>query len=409
LIVTELRATPVAVADPPLRSAFGLHAPFALRTIVELETDDGLTGLGETYGGAAPLAAFAAARPLVVGRDPYDLAALRLAIESHVAERPAGWAWEARRFGPAALFSAIEVACLDLIGKRTGRRVCDLLGGAVRERIDFAAYLFFKQGGDDPWGEVLSPDAIVEEARTMRDRYGYRSLKLKGGVLDPEAEVQAIFCLREAFGSTVPLRLDPNAAWSVATAQSVAARLDGVLEYLEDPVPGIDGMSAVAARAPMPLATNMCVTSFAHLPEAVAKRAVSIVLSDHHMWGGMRATVELGRICRSFGLGMSMHSNSHLGIALAAMTHVAAAVPEITFACDTHYPWQTEDVIVGGKLEIAGGAVALPAGPGLGVTLDRDALGALHEQYLRAGLTVRDDAAEMRKIEPGWRPHVGDW
>jgi len=409
LIVTELRATPVAVADPPLRSAFGLHAPFALRTIVELETDEGVTGIGETYGGAAPLAAFAAARSLVIGRDPYDLTPLRLAIGSRVAEHAEGWAWEARRFGPAALFSAIEVAALDAIGQSTGRRVCDLLGGPVRERVDFAAYLFFKHGGNDAWGEVLSPDAIVAEARTMRDRYGFRSLKLKGGVLDPEVEVQTIFCLREAFGSAVPLRLDPNAAWSVATAHSVATRLDGVLEYLEDPVPGIDGMADVAAVAPMPLATNMCVTAFDHLPEAIAKRAVAIVLSDHHMWGGMRATVELGRICRSFGLGMSMHSNSHLGISLAAMTHVAAAVPEITFACDTHYPWQTEEVIVGGKLAIEGGAVALPAGPGLGVTLDRDAMGALHEQYLRAGFTVRDDAAEMRKIEPGWRPHVGDW
>ena len=143
--------------------------------------------------------------------------------------------------------------------------------------------------------------------------------------------------------------------------------------------------------------------------QAEAKRAVAIVLSDHHMWGGMRATVELGRICRSFGLGLSMHSNSHLGISLAAMTHVAAAVPELTFACDTHYPWQTEEIIAGGKLAIEGGAVSVPSGPGLGVELDRDALGALHEQYLRAGITVRDDASEMRKVDPTWRPHVGDW
>ncbi len=409
MIVTDLRATPVAITDPPLRSAFGLHAPFALRTIVEIETDEGIVGLGETYGGEAPLAAFAAVRALVVGRDPYDLTSLRLAIERHDGDRPDGWAWEARTFGPAALFSAIEVACLDAIGKRTGRRVCDLLGGAARQRVDFAAYLFFKHAGADAWGEVLSTDAIVAEARIMCARYGFRSLKLKGGVLDPDLEVEAILGLREAVGPDVPLRLDPNAAWSVATADRVAKRLEGALEYLEDPVPGIDAMSAVAARAPMPLATNMCVTSFAHLPDAVAKRAVAIVLSDHHMWGGMRATVELGRLCRAFGLGLSMHSNSHLGISLAAMTHVAAAVPELTFACDTHYPWQTEEVIVGGKLAIEDGAVAIPDGPGLGVELDRDALGALHEQYLRAGLTVRDDAAQMRTVDPAWRRHVGDW
>jgi len=434
--IAELRATPIAVKDPPLRSAFGLHAPFALRTIVEVVTDDGVVGLGETYGGDAPQRAFEAVRPLVVGRDPYELTPLRVALEagdrtpgradrgaaatrSSTPARARGlpergsegaWAWEARTFGPTQLFGAVEVACLDAIGKSTGRRVCDLLGGAVRERIDFAAYLFFKQPREgDGWGEVLTPEAVVAEARTMRDRYGYRSLKLKGGVLEPDREADAILCLREEFGPDVPLRLDPNAAWSVETAQRIAARLAGALEYLEDPVPGIDGMSAVAATAPMPLATNMCVTAFAHLPEAIAKRAVAIVLTDHHMWGGMRATVELGRICRVFGLGVSMHSNSHLGISLAAMTHVAAAVPELTYACDTHYPWQVEDVIAGGKLAIRDGAVEVPCGPGLGVELDRDALGTLHEQYLRAGLVVRDDVAEMRKIEPDWRPHVGDW
>jgi glucarate dehydratase len=406
--ITALRATPIAIKDPPLRSAFGLHAPLALRTVVEVDTDAGVTGIGETYGGEAPQRAFAAVRDVVVGRSAYELTPLRLAIGSRDGDSPQGWAWEARTFGPTQLFSAIEVACLDAIGKATGRRVCDLLGGAVREKVDFAAYLFFKHAGDDEWGEVMSPAALVGEARAMVARYGYRSLKLKGGVLDPDREVEAILCLREAFGADVPLRLDPNAAWSGATAQRVARRLRGTLEYLEDPVPGIDGMAAVAAGTDLPLATNMCVTAFAHLPEAVAKRAVAVVLADHHMWGGMRATAELGRLCGTFGLGLSMHSNSHLGISLAAMVHVAAAVPELTYACDTHYPWQTEDVIAGGKIEIRDGSVEVPRGPGLGVELDRDALAALHERYARAGTTVRDDALEMRKIDPAWRPHVGD-
>jgi glucarate dehydratase len=159
----------------------------------------------------------------------------------------------------------------------------------------------------------------------------------------------------------------------------------------------------------MPLATNMVVTAFEHVAPAVAKRSVGVILSDHHMWGGLRATVELGRLCRTFDLGLSMHSNSHLGISLAAMVHVAAAVPELTYACDTHYPWQTDEVIRGGKLRIEDGEVAVPTGPGLGVELDRDALGKLHEQYRRSGLTLRDDVVEMRRTDPDWRPHKGDW
>jgi glucarate dehydratase len=406
--IVDLRATPIAIGDPPLRSAFGLHAPFALRTIVEVETDDGVVGIAETYGGEAPLQALRQAKAGVVGRDPWQLTRLRTEIEGR-ATASYGFAWESRSLAPPALFSAIEVACLDAIGHAAGRSVSDLLGGRVRDRVPFAAYLFFKHAGDDAWGEVMTPEAVVGEARTMVARYGYRSLKLKGGVIEPDREAEAILLLREAFGADMPLRLDPNAAWSIPTAHRIAARLAGTLQYLEDPVPGLDGMATVAAQASMPLATNMVVTAFEHVAPAVAKRSVGVILSDHHMWGGLRATVELGRLCRTFDLGLSMHSNSHLGISLAAMVHVAAAVPELTYACDTHYPWQTDEVIRGGKLRIEHGEVAVPTGPGLGVELDRDALGKLHEQYRRSGLTLRDDVVEMRRTDPDWRPHKGDW
>lgn len=411
--ITALRLTPVAIGDPPLLSAFGLHEPFALRTIVEIETDQGLTGISETYGGEAPLRALEAARAQVVGADPWRLAGLRQALD-RTDDGPGKFAWEGRGLAPRPLFSAIEVACLDAVGKATGRPVSDLLGGRLRESVPFAAYLFFKRGprpGDsaDDWGEVLSPASLVGEAERLVAQYGYRSLKLKGGVLPPDVEAAAIEALRDRFGRAMPLRLDPNAAWSVATAKRIAQRLAGTLEYLEDPAAGFDGMAAVAAEASMPLATNMCVTAFEHLPEAIAKRAVGIILSDHHMWGGMRATVELGRLCGTFGLGVSMHSNSHLGISLAAMVHVAAAVPQLTHACDTHYPWQTDEVIVGGKLPIKDGAVAVPNGPGLGVEIDREALARLHEQYLHCGLTKRDDVAAMLRVDPDWRPHLGDW
>jgi glucarate dehydratase len=148
---------------------------------------------------------------------------------------------------------------------------------------------------------------------------------------------------------------------------------------------------------------------FADLPETIRLGSVQIILSDHHFWGGMRATVELARICRTWGIGLSMHSNSHLGISLAAMTHLAAAVPNLTYACDTHYPWQSDEVIVGGKLEFEGGALAVPAGPGLGVEIDQEALKRLHAQYLACGLAYRDDEVEMQKVEPGWKRRLPRW
>src|SRR5207237_9287458 len=114
-----------------------------------------------------------------------------------------------------------------------------------------------------------------------------------------------------------------------------------------------------ARRVPMPLATNMCTTSWADAPETVARGSISILLSDHHFWGGLAATVKLAQLCRVFGWGVSMHSNSHLGISLMAMAHVAAAIPNLTYACDTHYPWQVDEVIACGKRPVMGGALVV--------------------------------------------------
>jgi glucarate dehydratase len=163
-------------------------------------------------------------------------------------------------------------------------------------------------------------------------------------------------------------------------------------------------MGEVAKATSLPLATNMCVTSFEEIPEAVALESVKVVLSDHHYWGGFRASLKLAAICETFGWGLSMHSNTHLGISLAAMTHLAAAVPNLTYACDTHSPWTREDVIQPGAIEwnTETGALLVPGEAGLGVELDYDALEQLNKQYESCGIRVRDDASAMKLAEPGW-------
>lgn len=186
-------------------------------------------------------------------------------------------------------------------------------------------------------------------------------------------------------------------------------RLEGVLEYLEDPTPELDGMAQVARQTPIPLATNMCVVAFEHLAPAVEQGSVQVVLSDHHYWGGLHRSKLLSGICDNFAMGLSMHSNSHLGISLAAMTHLAAATPNLTYACDTHWPWKTEEVVEPGALTFTDGAVRVPKGPGLGVELDRDALARLHEQYLDCGLRNRDDTGYMQRIDPHYEKKTPRW
>ncbi len=198
----------------------------------------------------------------------------------------------------------------------------------------------------------------------MREEYGFGSIKLKGGVFEPDFEIQTLRALRRAFPDA-PLRIDPNGGWSVETTRRVMPQLaePGLLEYLEDPCGTLEEMGEVASFAPMPLATNMVTVAFGHIPKSVRLNSVQVILSDHHYWGGLRATQHLAHIGRTFGLGISMHSNSHLGISLAAMTHVGATIPNLAYACDTHYPWQVDEVIEGGKLAIRGGSVALPGEP----------------------------------------------
>jgi glucarate dehydratase len=415
--ITNVIVTPVAFRDPPLLNAVGVHEPFAIRSIIEVETDAGVLGLGESYGEKAHLERLREVGDALRGVDVFSTHAMLAATERALGGAVGGDAHGLTGSISAAgtvlrTFSAFEVAALDIQGKLLGRPVCDLLGGAVRASVPYSAYLFYKWAGHpdadpDSFGEALTAEAIVEQARWMLETYGFRAIKLKGGVFEPAAEIEAVLALHDAF-PTVPLRLDPNAAWNVTTSITVGTALEGVLEYLEDPTPGIDAMAAVAREVAMPLATNMCVVGFEDIPPALTKGAVDIILSDHHYWGGLRKVQDLAAICETFDLGLSMHSNSHLGISLAAMTHLAAAVPNLTYALDTHWPWKSEDVIVD-AFTFRDGSLAVPTLPGLGVELDRDALARLHEQYATCGITERSDTRYMQSFHPSFDATMPRW
>lgn len=411
--IRELLITPIAFSDPPLLNADGVHEPLALRCVLRLVLENGTVGLGESPGGSARLARLQEAAKVVVGMDVFDTTAVAAAIDTVLTpavpwSHDRGWAT-----------SAVEVACLDAQGKLLGRPVSDLLGGKVRDAVPFAAYLFYKwaehpaldgrEAIADEWGEALDPAGVVEQARLMRQRYGFTSFKLKGGVFPPDEEIAAMKALAEAFPGQ-PLRLDPNTAWTVETSKYVARELDGVIEYLEDPTATIPGMAEVARDAPMPLATNMCVIAWEHLRPAVEQNAIQVLLTDHHYWGGLRRTRQLAAVCEAFGIELSMHSNSHLGISLAAMTHVGAAIPNLAHSCDTHYPWNSAgDVIVPGAIEVRDGAVKVPTGPGLGVELDPDALDRAHRRYLDSGIRDRDDTGYMRRLRPEYERRLPRW
>jgi glucarate dehydratase len=412
--ITAVRVTPIAIHDPALLNAAGVHEPFGLRSIIEVEGANGLVGLGETYGDAPVLGLLTRAAPNLVGLSAFDVNGMLARLMAHAPKVSTGHV--EMELAPGSLasnlvtsaFSAFEVAFMDLQARTLGIPLVELLGGAVREKVPYSAYLFYKwdasvdpEYAPDPYGEAVNAKQIVQQARQMINQYGFESIKLKAGVFDPMEEADAILALKAAFPDR-PLRIDPNSNWSMATSLKVADKLRGSLEYYEDPTPTLEGMAELHKATGMPLASNMVITNWEELKRSIELNSVQILLSDHHFWGGLRATQALAKTCQTFGLGLSMHSNSHLGISLMAMTHLAASVQHLSYACDTHYPWQSDEVLVGGKVPIVSGCVHLTDKPGLGVELDRDKLAELHQAFKVCRIRTRNDVAQMQRFRPDW-------
>ena len=213
--ITNVKWTPAFIPiEAPLRYAFGAHPGFS-RIIVEVETDEGLAGLGECYGGASREGQLAEMRSLLIGEDPFQIERIRWKLAAPTS---------LKLFGHVLGFAALEFACLDLQGKALGKPVCDLLGARVRDEVAFAAYLFYRYHDEKGQGEVANKEQMVEFASRLVQEHGFETLKYKNGVLAPEEEIETFIALREAFPNQ-RLRLDPNAAWTVTTSVRVARKL----------------------------------------------------------------------------------------------------------------------------------------------------------------------------------------
>lgn len=392
--VVDFRATPVTVpAEAPWRWSMGIETG-TTRTILELITDQGITGIGETYGGARTLEALETAKSFVLGIDPFETGLLQHRLGVF------GISYETNV--PPFVRSAIEMACMDAVGKALERPVASLLGGAVRDRVEVASYLFYRYPSEDgKLPAVDSAEAILDRANELHERNGHRAHKLKGGVLTPKEEYRALQLLRDRFPDD-PLVWDPNAAWSVETTIRVGRRLlhDGFeLQWLEDPTSWLEGMSQARQSVEIPFATNMCLIGPDQLAPGIRARSVDVILADVHYWGGFRANQKMAAVCEAFNLGVGMHSDRELGVSTAAMVHLACAIPNLVYAIDSHYHDQADDIITT-PWAYRDGAFELPSGPGLGVELDRDKLAFYHRYYL--------EHTEVNEFfdpyRPGWVP-----
>jgi glucarate dehydratase len=399
--ITDIRATTVSVPlEAPLRHANGCHWGRFVRTIVEVETDNGLVGLGEMGGGGESAeAVFRAMKGYLIGHDPARLEEMRFLIAN-----PTASLYNNR----TQVSAALEFACLDILGQAWNVPVYDILGGKLRDSVPFASYCFFRYPHPQTGaGEVRTLDQVVENARALKHRYGFTTHKMKAGVFHPDHEVD----LYRALAGTFPqdkVRFDPNATWSAEQAIRFGQTIEGLNnDYLEDPVYGLNGMRRVRQMIRVPLATNTVVVNFEQLAANTLATAVDVVLLDTTFWGGIRQCVKAAGVCETFQTGVAVHSSGELGIQLATMLHLGAVIPNLSFAADAHYHHLTDDVIEGGLMRYQDGAIRVPGGPGLGVRLNRDKLLEYSELYARLGGYPYD----QDPLRPGWTPIIpnGRW
>ncbi|MBV6433977.1 MAG: Glucarate dehydratase [Bryobacteraceae bacterium] len=380
--------------EAPLRHANGCHWGRFVRTIVEVETDNGLIGLGEMGGGGESAeAVFRAMKQYLVGHDPARIEEMRFRIAN-----PTASLYNNR----TQILAALEFACLDILGQAWGVPVSEILGGRLRDRVPFASYCFFRYANAAGEGEVRTIDQVTANARALKKKYGFTAHKMKAGVFPPDYELEAFCALAAEFpGDSV--RFDPNAVWSVEEAIRFGQGIEHLRnDYLEDPTYGLNGMRRVREKVRMPLATNTVVVNFEQLAANALDTAVDVVLLDTTFWGGIRACVKAAGVCESFQLGVAVHSSGELGIQLATMLHLGAVIPNLSFAADAHYHHLTGDIIEGGLMRYEDGMIRVPTGPGLGVKLNRDKLREYNEHYLRLG----GYAYDQDPLRPGWAPII---
>ena len=393
--ITAIRPTTITVPlEAPLRHANGCHWGRFVRTVVEVDTDAGITGLGEMGGGGESAEAqIKALEKYLVGTSPFDLERQRFMIAN-----PTASLYNNR----TQMLAAIEFACIDIIGKALGVPAYQLFGGKLRDAVPFASYLFYRYPASDGRHEVRTVEQLVANALALKKAHGFTSHKLKSGVFAPAYELE---CYR-ALAAALPgdsLRYDPNCAMPLEDAIRFGKAIaDLNNDYFEDPTWGMNGNRQVRAATGLRIATNTLVVGFEQLAANIRDHAIDVILLDTTFWGGMRNCIKAAAVCETMQLGIAVHSSGELGIQLATMLHLGAVLPNLTYSADAHYHHLEGDIIVGGKMRYENGAIRVPDGPGLGVTLDRDKLAHYAALYKRLGGYPYD----MDPGRPGWAPMV---
>jgi L-alanine-DL-glutamate epimerase-like enolase superfamily enzyme len=369
--IAEMRTTTVSVpfATDELW-AYGRRRGVT-NILIELETDDGLVGLGEAVGWPTPRIAEAVLetfRDVVLGSDPFHTEALTATLLQR-----RGWHYFRHTLGCS--LAGVEMACWDLVGKACGLPLHVLFGGAVRDRVPY--YTTVTPG---------DPEDMARQAREGVER-GFGTVYLKIG-FGNGGDLYAVRAVRDAIGRAARLRVDANEAWSAGEAVAEIRRLEELdIEFVEQPVNmyDLDALTYVRERVTVPIGGNQTTwDEFATL-DALKRPSVDAVVSDPHQVGGLARFKKIAALAEIADAPIVKHSFGDLGVCTLATAHVLATCPNAGLGHQTHYHHLADDVIVGGKPEFEDGGLSLPDGPGIGVELDRERVDRYAELYAREG------------------------
>jgi glucarate dehydratase len=374
LRIARVRATPVNIAlKAPYEWSAGCFPGFS-KTIVEVETESGLTGVGEAASSWSAEIIERALAPRLIGGDPRDLAACeRRALPPFEVMRNVEDESLLRAWG------GMEMALWDLNGKLQGRSVAELLGGLVRSAISYTEYFAPRLASGSEGGES-TPAAVADYCARMQEQHGARAFEGKVGLGGLDFEVAMVREIRKAIGEQPMLRLDANMGWSLMTAREALRRLAQFnLRSIEDPVATLQEMARLRPASDISFSTHMpelgLVGQFG-VPDAIVVGISAL--------GGIARTVAFAHACQHLGVELWFYSPD-TGVANAAYRQVAAAVEWISEPSQTLMRWHTDDVTTAGPIAPRDGVIEVSRAPGLGVALDPKAMRRCNEAYRAHG------------------------
>ncbi len=371
--IRKITATPINLKlDAPYRWVFGELGGFS-PTIVEVETEDGLVGLGEA---PTPAAAKIIADQLtlnLIGRDAFDIAGAEHASLPY-------WTGVQSINDRTRImaFGAIEMALWDLRGKAWNQPLYQLLGGAVRKNIPFTDY--FSLRGDGAVRGEKTPEEVADYCVSLHEAHGTTFFEGKFSTADPKLSLKMVELIRKRLGDGVMIRIDSNQAYSLATARRLALPLEelGVRNW-EDPVATIEDMRELRRHCSIPFSTHNV-----DIARAMELRVPDAIVSNPTVLGGIGRLVRFVGACEHAGIDYWSYSGDS-GVGSAAYLHLCSALGWIREPNQSLFRMQMADVTEEGPFAPKNNVVRVPEGPGLGVTLSAEKLAACHRDFAENG------------------------